>query len=126
MTGKTKMAPKTHNLFLMLGIVCILCGVGMAACGVETGPCDEAHETDNHSCEPDNCLNGYYWTTAVPGKCENDEGQPDCYEDGVTLVEIEKKECKEEMFGTDCRHLVTFPTEETRKDVEISDCYLDE
>ncbi len=108
------------NTLLVFGLLCLAASFALP-CG-STGPCTKAHDVDNHTCSPNNCLQGNYWTTAVPGKCE-DSNEDECREDGITIVVIRKKKCKEKWIGTECIHS-TWHGAENRQNIQIADCYM--
>jgi len=114
----TKFARLTRVFLCTAALTCFAGGIALASCAYK-GPCVAAHETDSHTCSPDNCLEADYWTTAVPGDCYDQSGSSNCHEDGVTNVTIHKRNCSEEIIGTDCDHTYCFKTD----DKEVANCY---
>ena len=107
-----------------IGTLAALIGLCATGAAIACLTCDHAHEVDQHECSPDNCLDGYYWTTAVPGNCEEPRSMPnECKEDGTTNVTIHKRECTEEWIGTNCKHPWPAAASDTK---QKADCYYED
>ena len=113
------------SLLLFMAICIGVPATNAAAC-TNNGPCVAAHSempSGPHFTHSHDKPCGVFWTTAVPGRCDDTPGNTDnCRADGVTNVIIEKKQCYDALFdGLWCvMYINVFDTDT----VQMNTCYI--